>query len=57
MMAFVSAVGEKKPMPSPAYAVKLIKGKNTFTHDNTGRVLGRLMRDYDAWAHKDVTPQ
>jgi hypothetical protein len=29
---------------------KLINGKNTFTHDNTGRVLGRLMRDYDAWA-------
>jgi hypothetical protein len=36
---------------------KLINGKNTFTHDNTGRVLGRLMRDYDAWAHKDGTPQ
>lgn len=41
-------------MPAPDYPCKVINGCTGNTRDNTSWILGRLVRDYESWMHKDV---
>ncbi len=50
----VSAIGENKLMPLPDCACKVINGKSGYVRDNTSWVIGRIVRDFEAWVDKPV---
>ena len=52
--ALVAAVGENKLIPDPDCQCLVINGDNGYARNNTSWILGRLVRDYDAWMHQDV---
>lgn len=52
--ALISAVGENKLMPEPDCSCVVINGKTGYARTNTSWILGRMVRDYDNWMHKDV---
>ncbi|KAK6376144.1 hypothetical protein LTS17_007395 [Exophiala oligosperma] len=52
--AVVSAIGENKLMPLPDCACKVINGKSGYVRDNTSWIIGRIVRDFEAWVHQDV---
>ncbi|KAL1591810.1 hypothetical protein SLS59_010038 [Nothophoma quercina] len=52
--AVVSALGANKLMPPPDCACIVINGESAYSRDNTSWVLGRIVRDYESWAHADV---
>ncbi|KAL6243052.1 hypothetical protein RBB50_010152 [Rhinocladiella similis] len=52
--AVVSAIGENKLMPLPDCACKVINGKSGYVRDNTSWIIGRIVRDFEAWVQKDV---
>ncbi|KAK7903103.1 hypothetical protein LTR67_001120 [Exophiala xenobiotica] len=52
--AVVSAIGENKLMPLPDCACKVINGKSGYVRDNTSWVIGRIVRDFEAWVDDPV---
>ncbi|KAK5378695.1 hypothetical protein LTR11_004390 [Exophiala xenobiotica] len=52
--AVVSAIGENKLMPLPDCACKVINGKSGYVRDNTSWVIGRIVRDFEAWVDQPV---
>lgn len=41
-------------MPLPDCACKVINGKSGYVRDNTSWIIGRIVRDFEAWVQKDV---
>ncbi|KAI0867491.1 hypothetical protein GGS24DRAFT_515464 [Hypoxylon argillaceum] len=53
--AVVSAVGENKLMPPADFPCIVINGKNGYVRSNNSWIIGRIVRDFDAW--KDRQPR
>ncbi|CAI7673670.1 unnamed protein product [Penicillium bialowiezense] len=50
--ALVSAVGENKLMPqSPDCKCLVINGNTGYSKENSSWIIGRIVRDFDAWSH------
>ncbi|KFY34407.1 hypothetical protein V494_06802 [Pseudogymnoascus sp. VKM F-4513 (FW-928)] len=47
--AICSAVGENKLMPGADCPCQVINGKNGYVRGNNSWVIGRIVRDYEAW--------
>ncbi|KFY49938.1 hypothetical protein V495_00411 [Pseudogymnoascus sp. VKM F-4514 (FW-929)] len=47
--AICSAVGENKLMPGADCPCEVINGKNGYVRSNNSFVIGRIVRDYEAW--------
>ncbi|KAI1168897.1 hypothetical protein F5B18DRAFT_645762 [Nemania serpens] len=53
--AVVSAVGGNKLMPPPDFSCMVVNGENGYSRSNNSWVIGRIVRDFDAW--KDRQPR
>jgi hypothetical protein len=47
----VAAVGENKLMPAPDCKCKVINGRSGCVVENSSWILGRIVRDFEAWCH------
>lgn len=54
MNALISAVGENRLMPLPDCQCITINGRTGYVRANSSWVIGRLVRDYEFWMHRDV---
>lgn len=54
MNALVSAVGENRLMPLSDCQCITINGRTGYVRANSSWVIGRLVRDYEFWMHRDV---
>ena len=51
-MALVSVIGDGRLLPLPDYPVKVFNLKSGYVRDNQNWVIGRILRDHEAWISK-----